>query len=481
MLALAVLSVVTSTRDVRAVAFAEDGTLVAATAGGLAVGDDVVPVGAARALRLEGGRALVTTAAGVVAVRLSDRAVLGVVGPAPAQRADLVWGEAGDARGKWVATSSGLVRYEGRRRVKGDAAAAASRLLPVTDVRAVIVVDGEPVVGTFGAGAFRWDGRRWTPVGPARLRVSGLAERAGTFALATDDGVAVVDALGQVAWRLRGGLPANDVAAVAAAPDGGVWVGLFDAGLARLAADGRVVGAWREADGLLDDRVNALAIDASRRGVWIATERGLAFRGDAGGFRAVPPYGRHVNTVAVVGERVFCGLPDGLWELAGNRLVRLDDFPLPRVTSIGPVAAEDGLPRFVGSAAGLAVRGDAAWSVIGAAGGQLPEDWVTALAPLPDGGVLAGTYQGGVHRVRPDGSVVAVSLNRAVNPNALFADAATILAGTLEGGLWIGPTLADGGAWVRLGGLPSADVTGVARAGGALWIATRGGVVVTRS
>src|SRR5262249_30766500 len=155
------------------------------------------------------------------------------------------------------------------------------------------------------------------------------------------------------------------------------------------------------------------------------------------------------------------------------------DFPLARVTAIAPIAAADGLPRFVGSAAGLAIRGADAWRVLGAAGGELPEDWVTALAPLPDGGVLVGLYQGGVQRVRPDGSSAAVSLGRPITPNALAADAATALAGTLEGGLWIGPALADGGAWVRLAGLPSDDVTAVARTGRTLWIATRGGVVLS--
>src|SRR5262249_50774865 len=156
-------------------------------------------------------------------------------------------------------------------------------------------VDGAPLIGTWGGGAWRWDARGWQLVGPADARIQALAARAGEIALGTPAGIVRVDAAGGWTIVRRGGLPANDLSARASTSDGGAGVGLFDRGRARVARGGEVIGAWTEADGLLDARVTALAADA--HGVWIATDRGLAWGGERGGFRAFPPLDRHVGTV----------------------------------------------------------------------------------------------------------------------------------------------------------------------------------------
>jgi signal transduction histidine kinase/ligand-binding sensor domain-containing protein/HPt (histidine-containing phosphotransfer) domain-containing protein/ActR/RegA family two-component response regulator len=74
------------------------------------------------------------------------------------------------------------------------------------------------------------------------------------------------------AYTLRDGLPEGRIQALAAAPDGTLWVGT-DHGLGRL-ADGRWT-TFTERDGLPDDEVTALAVDRDGN-VWAGTRRGLA-------------------------------------------------------------------------------------------------------------------------------------------------------------------------------------------------------------
>jgi ligand-binding sensor domain-containing protein len=232
-------------------------------------------------------------------------------------------------------------------------------------------------------------------------------------------------------------------------------------------AAGRVVDDYVERDGLLDDRINALAFGPAGD-LYIATERGLGVRRAAGGFDAVAPIGAHVATLAVAGGKVYAGTSKGLFVVDGTRLVAVADFPFRRVTAIGPVAAADGLPRFVGTAEGLALRSAGAWRTIRAAAGALPDEPITAIAPLPGGCALVGTYNAGLARACADGSVRADAPGAWVNPGALVVADARVLVGTLETGLWI-----DG---IRMAGLPDEDVTAIAPTETGVWIATRGGL-----
>ncbi len=516
-LALA-LRLYTATDDVRALAVTADGALVEATTGGLVVGGRLVRAGAARTVLIDGRTVLYATDQGVrelgkdglvssarasalarfrgalvvgapegfprreratALAELDGALFVGTLGKGlyrwDGRRAArvagvdaLVWDIQADATGAWVATADGLARLDRRGRRAADAAATRSRKLPVADVRVVRVDRGRPVVGTFGGGAWRWDGAAWRPLGPSDLRVQALALRAdGAASLGTPDGTVDVAADGRVTRPGRRGIPANDLSALAPTPDGGAWVGTFDRGLFRVDAAGGVVATYTERDGLLDDRVNALALGPDGD-LAIATERGVCFRRAAGGFDAVEPLGAHVATVAFVGGRVFAGTSKGLLALAGGRLVAVDGFPLRRATAIAPIATDDGLPRYVGTAEGLALRAGGAWRSIRAAAGALPDDWITAVAPLPGGGALLGTYNAGLARVFPDGRVEPGAAGMWVNPGALAVVADRVLVGTLEAGLWM-----DG---IRMSGLPDEDVTAIAATAGGLWIATRGGL-----
>ena len=110
----------------------------------------------------------------------------------------------------------------------------------------------------------------------------------------------------------------------------------------------------------------------------------------------------------------------------------------------------------------------------GAIDGALPSNWVTAVASWA-GGLLVGTYDGGLVQLDADGSSRPVLEHAWVNLGALAASGGRVAVGEMDGGLW----LHDRGAWRRLkreDGLPSNDVTAVLFDGDKLWVGTREGL-----
>jgi len=274
------------------------------------------------------------------------------------------------------------------------------------------------------------------------------------------------------------GLPSGHVTTLVAHL-GEIYVGTFDAGLARLEGDRFVPvrGAPRFVNALLSDGPS----------LHIGTPKGL-FRLErtpsADVVRRAPVAlpSQHVNGLAR-------GRDGTLWVATGGGLVGIGP------TGVRVIDASAGLPgRIVyavaiagdgavwagtaGGAARIATVDDAAGGRVAItaythAGGQLPHDWVNAL--LPDGdAILAGTYDAGVWRLTPDGVGRPVrGLEAAwVNPGGLARMGEALLVSTLGGGLLI----RRGGAVLRQANLPSQDVTSILRHRGSLWIGTRGGL-----
>jgi len=405
----------------------------------------------------------------------------------------LVWDLApasGPGGGVWVATLGGLARVRGSKVIDTPQTRAAARL-PGRDLRSVLVKQGdELLLGTYGAGLHRVRGSATRPVVGAPAR--------GTFwRLRLDRHSKLLAATTRRVWAERGGrlvalagLPgpaSNDVSAMVRTSDGGLWIGTFDAGLSHRAAD----GGWRHlglADGLIDDRINHLALQRvdGRELLWVATPRGAARLDGATWTRW--PAGEdlargHVNAVFVKGRRVYLASSGGLSIFDGKRWQRIgrrQGLPLRQATSVFVDAADT---IWVGGLDGLARRPHGgAWSLLQVASGQLPNDWITALAPATGGAIWAGTYDGGLARLgatsgRPTIFREADGLPCGwVNFQALALAGETLWIGSMEGGV----VLRHRGRWHQIGtagGLPSADVTAVVPGGGGAWIGTRGGIV----
>lgn len=171
---------------------------------------------------------------------------------------------------------------------------------------------------------------------------------------ATDGGVVAWDTRSgeSVRFGVEHGLPANRATALAAAPDGRIWVGTVG-GVARF--DG---AEWQRFEG--EDDPGAVAVNdllVQRDGaVWAATDAGLS-RFDGTSWRT--------TTSATL----------------------LADLPSDRVTAL---AAAPGSQLWVGTDAGLVLTNGRSWQTTTTADG-LNSNTITALANAPDGTLWAGT------------------------------------------------------------------------------------------
>jgi ligand-binding sensor domain-containing protein len=405
-----------------------------------------------------------------------------------------------------VGTFGGLAVIREGRVVRAHALTRASERLPVRDVRAIAVHDGEVFVATFGAGVHRISGRGRAYEGAREAFALASAEagllvahREGTALLGRGDGTRLV----ALADR---SLPSADVTALARA-FGALYVGTFDRGLVRLRDDGRVEGlATQLARWHVDGRINDLAV-TTRGGerLWIATDRGLFWHD---GRRFVPvdhargPGRTHVTSLHVdprgalwvTSSRVLARWSGGeQWEGWGSDALSVtlatgghdvERFPVQQLHAVHVVADPRGLAHdevWVGSLHGL-YRFEPSTARLHrhtVSSGALPVDWVTALATI-DGALVAGTYHGGLawkrgerfaHETERDGLPAGW-----VNPHAIVAHGGALHVGTLERGLLVGTR----GAWrhyTTRDGLPSDDVTAILPERDGIWVGTRGGLV----
>ena len=196
--------------------------------------------------------------------------------------------------------------------------------------------------------------------------------------------------------------------------------------------------------GLIDDRVNALALDAEGR-IWIGTERGVTIWEEGEPSGALPD--QRVTALLSDGQgRIWAGTEEGVAIFDGGswRTVTADEMELPearvRVLASGPegeiwvgtrqgaavwdgTAWETALPTaaglssdvvlslavdsagrvWMGTEAGLAVLdrsgGEPAWTGYTAARSRLPANSIRALEAGPEGEMWVGTDGGGVCRV----------------------------------------------------------------------------------
>ncbi len=380
----------------------------------------------------------------------------------------LAWGLAMDGDQLWVATSRGLETYRGRRRLPSPAVRA-SRRIAGRDLRAVRIHEGAPVVGSFGGGAWRFDGRRFVAASgvPTDARVQTLAIGPSGWLAGTPEGVR-----GRRAPANEATLPDNDLSALARTAEG-LWIGTFDHGLVLRGDDGSFQ-TFDEAGGLLDDRVNRLAVDAEGD-LWVATDRGVVERqGD--GFELRGLLDRHVFALGFVDGAIHAGAGAEVFAFVDGAFRRVDQ-PGQRPQDFAERGAGGVL---VASAEGLARRTEGRWALTTSDDG-LSDDWVTAVAVASDAAYV-GTYASGVARMTEE-RVEILREDLWVNAGALawLPDPSgdhRLAVGTLDDGLWLHD--ASSGDWARLGtaeGLPDDDVTAVlSNDDGTLWVATRGGL-----
>lgn len=295
-----------------------------------------------------------------------------------------------------------------------------------------------------------WSGRELFAVG------EGGVMRMGPEGLEPPDSSGTMDS---------GPLPENRLVAAARAPDGRLWLGTFEHGVALLNPD-LSLAAQKSEPGYA--AVNCIRADAKRNRVYVGTSRGLlVYSGSNLVSRLTPENG-------LIGEAVQDVLPlaDGSLAIATNRGITFQTAKgLRSIYAFHGLAnnhvyclAAFGDQLAAGTLGGLSLlKGERVVRNYTMDNSPLRHNWISALAADPDH-LFIGTFGGGVMSRSRNGEwdPLAGPLDHAdINQNALLIAAGRLWAGTFGAGL-LDLDLASG-EWNNYRvGLTSRNVTGLA-------------------
>ncbi|MEM6992312.1 MAG: two-component regulator propeller domain-containing protein [Myxococcota bacterium] len=471
----------TSTTEVHACAFADDGAVLAATAGGLAV------------VGTDGGTRVLTSLDGLPGT----------------QSHALLQTDEGDW---WVGTERGVARVSGEtlevlETIEGPAA------------RALALDDGGLLVGTWGEGVMRRQGGSLRAL-PYDGATSGGAARRIT-ALQQFDGGWVVGTAGAGLWSLRGDrlqrrdqAPADAIVWSLAADGEDLWVGTLE-GVFRgsdsmrrasivdargLALHGDAVTVATLGDGIVRlDRTSGTqtAVEASVgvtvRGIahegerrCVATDAGLQLdRGPGTASRRALADGLVSGDISALAlddatGDVWVGTFDrGLMVRRGTDWHTIEDARLdPQINALAVQPVEGRSVVWAATARGLSRIEDGAVRTFGRKS-KMPHEHVFSVHVRDDGTVVAGTARGFV--TITDGVVTKPPRKRLAERWAIWS-----IAEDAEGTLWFGTTKGliawpEEGPWRRYsmldGTLPDNWVTSVRIGADGLWVGTYAGGV----
>jgi diguanylate cyclase (GGDEF)-like protein/PAS domain S-box-containing protein len=387
----------------------------------------------------------------------------------------------------WLATSVGLVRFDGVRFTLFDKTTSGLRHDHIWGV--TVTRDGALWAGTDGGGVARLQGGRWTTFttqeGLAHDIVRAIREAPdGTVWIATNGG-GVSRYKDGVFTRLdrSDGLPTNLTWALQIDADGTVWIGTNGGGLVRWQAG--ATRTFTAADGLPNNSVWCLYRDSAQT-LWIGTGAGLARqKGDR--FERVLPADEHLGTVrAMVEDRhgnLWLGSTGGLGRLTRGRLEVMRGAQGLSADFVRALYEDREGSLWIGTfGGGLDRLRDGRFTVYGTVEG-LSHDFVQPILEARDGSVWIGTNRRGLNRLK-DGRVTVYTKADGLTSDSIFS-----LAEGRDGTLWIGT---NGGGLVRFqggrfrayhtaDGLPSEMVRSVLEdSEGTLWVGTADGLARLR-
>ncbi|WP_162823733.1 ligand-binding sensor domain-containing diguanylate cyclase [Lysobacter sp. TY2-98] len=310
---------------------------------------------------------------------------------------DTVNALARDAKGRiWAATSLGVARLDGDRAVKATQSG-----LPAGPVFSLFPLpDGGLLIGTE-------HGALVSGSGTVRLLHADLATRTATRIWRDPDGVVWVGTNNAGLARIEGdriewldapqGLPNNRVLALSRDTEGSLWVGT-NGGLVRVRT--APIHTFTRQQGLADDFVRATLVTRDGQ-LWIGSGQGLDRLDPATGVITRVGLGTRLADVSVLalaedanGDVLVGTFHDGLLRLHAGAVtdaVTMDDgLPSNEVRAV--LAAHDGR-IWIGTKQGVVVHDATSQRVYGAHDG-LPAEFVQALHEDADGAVWVGTSAG---------------------------------------------------------------------------------------
>jgi ligand-binding sensor domain-containing protein len=272
----------------------------------------------------------------------------------------------------------------------------------------------------------------------------------------------------------------RNISALAIDPKGRVWVGYFDRGLDILAS-GNSPASHSEDEHVFC--VNRILADTGTGTVDVATANGLVrFNGEGVEQQVLTRsdglIADHVTDVAAYGSGLALATPAGLTFLdstGARSMYAFHGLVNNHVYALGVSGDE----LIAGTLGGISVLDKGNVSVnYTAATSNLKHNWITAVVAVgPEW--MVGTYGAGVLGLDKSGhfhSFEKASGPFEVNPNAMLVTPDYVLAGTLGNGLYLYDR--QSGRWSVIdSGLPSLNVTALARGNGYIYIGTDNGLV----
>jgi signal transduction histidine kinase/ligand-binding sensor domain-containing protein/CheY-like chemotaxis protein/HPt (histidine-containing phosphotransfer) domain-containing protein len=339
----------------------------------------------------------------------------------------------------WIATRSGLVRFDGVRFLLVETGSVAQAVLADRAGRLwtgfangkLVLRDGRPGGPDPEPRAIAWD------PGPGETVQALFADPDGTLWAGTARGLA----------RERGGrlepVPLAGLGAVTAlarTPDGALWIGTADRGLVRFA--GGTVKVFRAGEGLPSDRIRAVTAGPDGD-LWVGTDQGL------GRFRT------------------------GAWTTFTTR----DGLPSDTVHSL--LTDRDGL-LWVGTQRGLCRFREGAWEKLPPRDGVSPAA-VLSLFEDAEGALWVGSDTGGLRRLRDVAFTTLTLGGELTNVWSVYQDREALWFGTEDRGLL---RLQEGRItrYTVAEGLPQDHVRSILQdRRGDLWVGTGGGLCRLRN
>ena len=337
---------------------------------------------------------------------------------------------------------------------------------------------------------------------PQHTIVDLLTDEHGFVWAATQDGPARYDGRSWVAVPLPRRMGSNYPRSMRRARGGGLWIGSFDGGLARL-RDGEWSSIVDTSSGLPSNRVRGLletTNDAGRTVLWVATDNGVARLEDgrvtayAAG-SGLPSLDTEAlcETSAANGERtLYVGTANGMARFAGDRFVAV---PVPRQIlghRIGDIVETTGLGGgralwITSYGAGLGVLENGEWTVLDTTSGLPSNVEVLTTSEADDGSpaLWIGTegglvrFEHGRFTLYDERSGMPIRIVWKVLETTAADGLKTLWLGTWGGGvLRLSPNVWT--AFDATNGLPSGAVTSIlvsrdAAGGETLWAGTSDG------
>jgi hypothetical protein len=272
----------------------------------------------------------------------------------------------------------------------------------------------------------------------------------------------------------------RNISALATDASGRLWIGYFDRGVDVLAPDtGRVTHVEDEHVFC----VNRIFPDAKTGVIDVATANGLVRFDNSGSeqqvlTRADGLIADHVTDVAAYRDGLALSTPAGLTFLdaSGARsMYAFHGLVNNHVYALGVSGDE----LVAGTLGGISIldKGNVAANYT-TASSNLKHNWITAVVPV-GAEWMVGTYGAGILGLDHSGrfhSFEIASGQFEVNPNAMLVTPDYVLAGTLGKGLYFYDR--SSGRWSVIDtGLPSLNVTALARGNGYIYIGTDNGLV----